>query len=132
MLVPAGMPPDYLSRPSFVPVSRLTESQLAMYRANENMKNGKEMQKSPPVEKVGCFVEAMNYDPATHKGKIVVQIGDGGYALARKFARQMVEEIACDHNVALVAGEVPQKAVFLIGVERLVNGNMLEMEFEAN
>ena len=80
--------------------------------------------------KIEHSVKSMNYNPSTRKGMIVVSIGTEGYESARKFARRTIETIVKDKNVALTTGQAPAQARYFIGAEKVLNGEVIEFEFE--
>jgi len=79
---------------------------------------------------VAVTVVRMNYDNDTHKGFVRVRYPTAQYAVARKWVRDHIETLARDKNIALVTGEIPPSARFFLGAERVLEGNILEVEFE--
>lgn len=82
------------------------------------------------AEVMRISVRSLRYDASTKKGAIAVQIGANRFEDARKWVRKNIETLAKDKNVALVTGEVPTAAQFYLGAERVLDGNVLEIEFE--
>ncbi len=75
-------------------------------------------------------IQTLNYDPNTRKGHMTVEFDSGYYAEARLWARENIETLARDKNVALQTGAIPSEAKFYLGAERVKEGNILEIEFE--
>lgn len=75
-------------------------------------------------------IKSLDYDPETRKGCIVVDFDEGCYSEARLWARENIETLARDKNVALRTGAIPAAAKFYLGAERVKGGNTLEIEFE--
>lgn len=90
----------------------------------------KNVAKSVPKEEPHIQIKSLNYDPNTHKGHIAVEFDSEYYAEARLWARENIETLARDKNVALQTGEIPSQAKFYLGAERVKDGNILEIEFE--
>lgn len=91
-----------------------------------------EQKAKEPVEPTEPHIQikTLNYDPNTRKGHITVEFDSGYYAEARLWARENIETLARDKNVALQTGEIPSEAKFYLGAERVKEGNLLEIEFE--
>ena len=75
-------------------------------------------------------VKSLSYDDRTHKGVIAVSIGAHSFEDARTWVRKNIETLARDKNVALTTGHIPSEAHFYLHNERVVDGNVLEIEFE--
>ena len=75
-------------------------------------------------------ITSLKYDERTQKGVIGVKIGGNRFENARKWLRGNIETIVRDKNIALVTGNVPQNKRFYLGTERVLEGNVLEIEFE--
>ena len=75
-------------------------------------------------------VKSLSYDDRTHKGVIAVSIGAHSFEDARNWIRKNIETLARDKNVALTTGHIPSEAHFYLHNERVVDGNVLEIEFE--
>lgn len=75
-------------------------------------------------------VTSLKYDERTQKGVIAVKIGGNRFENARKWLRDNIETIARDKNIALRTGELPPNKKFFLGTERVLEGNVLEIEFE--
>lgn len=75
-------------------------------------------------------VKSLSYDDRTHKGVIAVSIGAHSFEDARNWVRKNIETLARDKNVALTTGHIPSEAHFYLHNERVVDGNVLEIEFE--
>lgn len=76
-------------------------------------------------------VVSLTYDSSTSKGMIKVKTGGRKFEDVREAVRRNIETIVRDKNIALVTGDVPPQARFFLGSERVVGGDMLEIEFEA-
>lgn len=79
---------------------------------------------------VRISIVSLEYDDKSHRGVIRVKCPEGQYKNARKWARENIETIVRDKNIALVTGEIPPSAHFYIGKERVAADNVLEIEFE--
>lgn len=75
-------------------------------------------------------VSSLKYDERTQKGMISVKIGGNRFENARKWLRDNIETIVRDKNIALRTGELPPNKKFFLGTERVLEGNILEIEFE--
>lgn len=82
------------------------------------------------AEVIRLNVLSLHYDVRTQKGRISVKIGASRFDQARQWIRQNIETIVRDKNIALVTGNVPQNKRFYLGTERVLEGNVLEIEFE--
>lgn len=80
------------------------------------------------VTRIG--VTSLTYDARTQKGVIAVRIGSRSFEDARAWVRKNIETIVRDKNIALTTGKVPQDKRFFLGAERVLSGNVLEIEFE--
>ena len=75
-------------------------------------------------------VVSFKYDDKSRKGTIAVEIGAASFDSARSWARNNIEGIVRDKNIALITGEIPSSAKFYLGAERVIDGKLLEIEFE--
>ena len=82
------------------------------------------------AEVMRISVQSLRYDAQTQKGVIAVKIGANRFEDARKWVRKNIEALAKDKNVALTTGQIPPSARFYLGAERVLKGNILEIEFE--
>lgn len=82
------------------------------------------------AEVMRLSVLSLHYDARTQKGRISVKIGASRFDQARQWIRQNIETIVRDKNIALVTGNVPPNKRFYLGTERVLEGNILEIEFE--
>lgn len=80
------------------------------------------------VTRIG--VNSLTYDAQTQKGVISVRIGSRSFEDTRAWVRKNIETIVRDKNIALTTGKVPQDKRFFLGAERVLPGNILEIEFE--
>jgi len=87
---------------------------------------------TPPVANTppSCRIVALEYDDRTRCGRISVESVDGRFELARQYARNYIEAMARDKNVALVTGERPNAATFMLKGERIENARVLVVDFE--
>lgn len=76
-------------------------------------------------------IVALDYDANTHKGVVRVKMEGTSLEMVRSLVRRNIENIVKDKNIVLVTGEIPPDAHFFLGDERVVDGNIYEMEFEA-
>lgn len=74
-------------------------------------------------------ITSLVYNPQTRKGVLAVKASANQFEEARLFVRRNIETLARDKNIALVTGEIPEKARFYLGREEIKDGNILEMEF---
>ena len=82
------------------------------------------------AEVMRISVISLQYDASTQKGVIAVKIGANRFEDARKWVRRNIESLAKDKNIALTTGQIPPAARFYLGAERVLEGNVLEIEFE--
>jgi len=82
------------------------------------------------AEVMRIAVKSLRYDSSSQKGVISVKIGANRFEDARKWVRKNIEALAKDKNVALTTGQIPPNARFYLGAERVLEGNVLEIEFE--
>ena len=82
------------------------------------------------AEVMRIAVQSLRYDSAAQKGVISVKIGANRFEDARKWVRKNIEALAKDKNIALTTGQIPPNARFYLGAERVLEGNILEIEFE--
>lgn len=82
------------------------------------------------AEVMRISVKSLTYDAVLHKGVISVRIGANRFEDARKWVRKNIETLAADKNVALTTGQIPPDARFFLGAERILDGGVLEIEFE--
>ena len=82
------------------------------------------------AEVMRISVKSLRYDAQSQKGVIAIKIGANRFEDARKWVRKNVESLAKDKNVALTTGQIPPAARFYLGAERVLEGNVLEIEFE--
>ena len=82
------------------------------------------------AEVMRISVKSLRYDAQAQKGVIAVKIGANRFEDARKWVRKNIETLARDKNVALTTGQIPPAARFFLGAERVLEGNVLEIEFE--
>lgn len=75
-------------------------------------------------------VTSLTYDDVTQKGVISVRIGASSFEKARAWVRKNIETIVRDKNIALTTGKVPADKRFFLGAERVLEGNILQVEFE--
>lgn len=75
-------------------------------------------------------VTSLTYDDVTQKGVISVRIGASSFEKARAWVRKNIETIVRDKNIALTTGKVPADKRFFLGTERVLEGNILQIEFE--
>ena len=75
-------------------------------------------------------VTSLTYDDVTQKGVISVRIGASSFEKARAWVRKNIETIVRDKNIALTTGKVPADKRFFLGAERVLEGNVLQIEFE--
>ena len=82
------------------------------------------------AEVMRIAVKSLRYDAQSQKGVIAIKIGANRFEDARKWVRKNIESLAKDKNVALTTGQIPPAARFYLGAERVLEGNVLEIEFE--
>lgn len=82
------------------------------------------------AEVMRIAVKSLRYDAQAQKGVIAVKIGANRFEDARKWVRKNIESLAKDKNIALTTGQIPPAARFYLGAERVLEGNVLEIEFE--
>ena len=82
------------------------------------------------AEVMRIAVKSLRYDAQAQKGVIAVKIGANRFEDARKWVRRNIESLAKDKNIALTTGQIPPAARFYLGAERVLEGNVLEIEFE--
>ena len=82
------------------------------------------------AEVMRISVKSLRYDAGTRKGVIAVSIGANRFEDARRWVRKNIETLARDKGVALTTGEIPTEARFFLGAERVLERNVLEIEFE--
>ena len=82
------------------------------------------------AEVMRIAVKSLRYDAQAQKGVIAVKIGAHRFEDARMWVRKNIESLAKDKNVALTTGQIPPAARFYLGAERVLEGNVLEIEFE--
>lgn len=75
-------------------------------------------------------VTSLTYDDVTQRGVISVRIGASSFEKARAWVRKNIETIVRDKNIALTTGKVPADKRFFLGAERVLEGNILQIEFE--
>lgn len=75
-------------------------------------------------------VASLVYNANTRSGKLAVHFSANQFEDARLFVRRNIEVLARDKNIALVTGEIPEKARFYLGREEIKNGDTLEIEFK--
>ena len=68
------------------------------------------------------------YDANTRRGKLAVKFNAGQAEEARAWIRKNIETLACDKNIALVAGQLPPSATYYSLGEK-IDGNVMEIEF---
>ena len=78
----------------------------------------------------GFTVKSMTYDSASRKGRVSILVANGNFDMARVWARNYISTLAKDKNVALVSGKLPDNAKFYLGDEIIIDGKLLEVEFE--
>lgn len=74
-------------------------------------------------------VSSLQYDSEKGRGVIVVRFVEGQSAAARRMARQKIEALARDKNIALYPGEAPCDGKYYLDNEKIEDGNVLEIEF---
>lgn len=84
------------------------------------------------AEAVAFEVEetVLAYDPVKRRGVMGLRIRDEDMEATRKLVRANIEALARDKNVRLTTGELPPQGRFYLLDERVVKGNLLEIEFE--
>lgn len=75
-------------------------------------------------------IASLVYNAHTRTGTLAVRFSANQFEEARLYVRRNIEVLARDKNIALVTGEIPDKARFYLGREEIRNGDTLEIEFK--
>lgn len=73
---------------------------------------------------------SLSYDAQTRLGKMAVSFNAGQYEEARHYIKRHIEEIALNSNIAHVEGDALPVGGYRSLSERIVDGNILEIEFK--
>ena len=71
----------------------------------------------------------LSYDATTRRGLLSVRFNSGQYEDARLWIRRNIETLARDKNIAITTGEHPPASRYYSLGERVVDGNIMEIEF---
>lgn len=70
------------------------------------------------------------YNPDTRRGTLGMRLRDGDLEATRALIRKNIESIARDKNIRLTTGVLPPEGKFYLLNESIVNGNLLQVQFE--
>lgn len=70
------------------------------------------------------------YNPQTRRGVLGLRIREDNLEATRELLRANIEAIARDKNICLTTGEFPPAGRFYLLKEEVIQGNLLQIEFE--
>lgn len=72
---------------------------------------------------------SLSYDASLRLGKLSLRFGPGQEKETRNWAKENIETLVRDKNIALITGQLPPAAIYYSLSEK-INGNVMEIEFK--
>lgn len=113
---------------SFAAVNALQPNQVAVAVLSEHMDS-----KAYHGEAIACGIcdVSLAYEAVARKGTLSMKIRNGDFDGTRNLIKEKIEAIVRDKNIRLVTGVAPPPGHYYIRNETTKEGNVLEVEFEA-